>query len=112
PLAITRPCSLEFSTPGPILCLSCLFSFFLFNDTAPTEIYPLSLHDALPILTTPRCGTPVARLPPVAQIHHSSSFTPLVVHGRSGEDGDYDLTRAMGTTSPVAPSPGASLPPR
>src|SRR5256885_2321145 len=28
----------------------CLF-FFFFNDTAPTEIYPLSLHDALPILT-------------------------------------------------------------
>src|SRR2546422_11158147 len=25
------------------------FSFFFFNDTATTEIYPLSLHDALPI---------------------------------------------------------------
>src|SRR5437879_7643193 len=25
------------------------FSFFFFNDTAPTEIYTLSLHDALPI---------------------------------------------------------------
>src|SRR5438067_6388305 len=24
-------------------------SFFFFNDTAPTEIYTLSLHDALPI---------------------------------------------------------------
>src|SRR3954462_7871728 len=23
--------------------------FFFFNDTAPPEIYPLSLHDALPI---------------------------------------------------------------
>src|SRR5690242_20920995 len=33
-------------------CLtSCftLFSFFFFNDTATTEIYTLSLHDALPI---------------------------------------------------------------
>src|SRR5258708_11032289 len=28
--------------------LSILFIFF-FNDTATTEIYPLSLHDALPI---------------------------------------------------------------
>src|SRR2546426_7786555 len=28
--------------------LSCLF-FFFFNDTATTEIYTLSLHDALPI---------------------------------------------------------------
>src|SRR5256885_9630362 len=26
-----------------------LFSFFFFNDTATTEIYTLSLHDALPI---------------------------------------------------------------
>src|ERR1041384_2866905 len=26
-----------------------MFSTFFFNDTATTEIYPLSLHDALPI---------------------------------------------------------------
>ena len=26
-----------------------LFFFFFFNDTATTEIYTLSLHDALPI---------------------------------------------------------------
>src|SRR5882762_10835485 len=29
--------------------LSFLFFFFFFNDTATTEIYTLSLHDALPI---------------------------------------------------------------
>src|SRR2546421_4842142 len=29
--------------------LAALFSFFFFNDTATTEIYTLSLHDALPI---------------------------------------------------------------
>src|SRR5258708_39178279 len=28
------------------------FSFFFFNDTATTEIYTLSLHDALPISYT------------------------------------------------------------
>src|SRR5256885_13020384 len=28
-----------------------MFSSFFFNDTATTEIYPLSLHDALPIWT-------------------------------------------------------------
>src|SRR3989338_6785537 len=27
-----------------------LYPLFFFNDTAPTEIYTLSLHDALPIL--------------------------------------------------------------
>src|SRR2546430_8860291 len=29
---------------------SLFFFFFFFNDTATTEIYTLSLHDALPIL--------------------------------------------------------------
>src|SRR5256886_9926196 len=33
-----------------IICrLSLTSFFFFFNDTAPPEIYPLSLHDALPI---------------------------------------------------------------
>src|SRR5579883_2568259 len=30
--------------------------FFFFNDTATTEIYTLSLHDALPISFLPRAG--------------------------------------------------------
>src|SRR2546430_11741487 len=29
----------------------CVLFFFFFNDTATTEIYTLSLHDALPICT-------------------------------------------------------------
>src|SRR2546425_10420787 len=32
-----------------LYCLSTYFCFFFFNDTATTEIYTLSLHDALPI---------------------------------------------------------------
>src|SRR3712207_8190167 len=40
--------------------VSCyiLFLFFFFNDTATTEIYTLSLHDALPIFgqRPPRAG--------------------------------------------------------
>src|SRR5256885_5644111 len=31
------------------MCLHYFFIFFFFNDTATTEIYTLSLHDALPI---------------------------------------------------------------
>src|SRR5258708_17013651 len=30
-------------------CIHFMFFFFFFNDTATTEIYTLSLHDALPI---------------------------------------------------------------
>src|SRR2546425_12156574 len=33
-----------------MLSLYFFFFFFFFNDTATTEIYTLSLHDALPIL--------------------------------------------------------------
>src|SRR2546421_2798531 len=43
-----------------MLCACCYFllstslsSFFFFNDTATTEIYTLSLHDALPIYFQP-----------------------------------------------------------
>src|SRR5438445_4634484 len=32
-----------------MLCFIDFFTFFFFNDTATTEIYTLSLHDALPI---------------------------------------------------------------
>src|SRR2546423_8365861 len=39
-------CSTIFSL---VLVTTSEHSFFFFNDTATTEIYPLSLHDALPI---------------------------------------------------------------
>src|SRR5256885_13161558 len=35
------------------MCIT-ISSFFFFNDTATTEIYTLSLHDALPISRAPR----------------------------------------------------------
>src|SRR3712207_8977439 len=35
------------------MCCRVCFSFFFFNDTATTEIYTLSLHDALPISPAP-----------------------------------------------------------
>src|SRR2546430_9304546 len=39
-------------------------SFFFFNDTATTEIYTLSLHDALPISSPPhRCPSRPCRRP-------------------------------------------------
>src|SRR2546425_13213418 len=43
-------------TPAPSVCLI----FFFFNDTATTEIYTLSLHDALPISTTTTGGASVS----------------------------------------------------
>src|SRR5260370_4173009 len=37
---------------------SAIFFFFFFNDTATTEIYTLSLHDALPISRRRRTPRP------------------------------------------------------
>src|SRR2546426_11964498 len=48
-----------------LLTLLRLYSyfFFFFNDTATTEIYTLSLHDALPICGQPRGNATLRRLP-------------------------------------------------
>src|SRR5688572_32007134 len=42
---------------------------FLFNDTATTEIYTLSLHDALPILPSARRASVEVRVPRRHPIH-------------------------------------------
>src|SRR5688572_32113290 len=38
------------------MAIELVDSFFFFNDTAPTEIYTLSLHDALPICRRQRAA--------------------------------------------------------
>src|SRR5438874_9119840 len=43
--------------------LFSLYSLFFFNDTAPTEIYTLSLHDALPISACTGCCRARSRRP-------------------------------------------------
>src|SRR6266446_2898479 len=56
------------------------FFFFFFNDTATTEIYTLSLHDALPIsrCPPPRTGGHVrtARAAPPARLRHHHRRAP------------------------------------
>src|SRR3989337_551194 len=54
PVRARRPTSRQCATPSSsrplvVFPFSGFFFFFFFNDTATTEIYPLSLHDALPI---------------------------------------------------------------
>src|SRR2546430_6959238 len=64
--------------------------FFFFNDTATTEIYTLSLHDALPISGSPApprpsprrpgrtgppgAGSPAGRAPPARSEEHTSEL--------------------------------------
>src|SRR2546425_7983868 len=45
-----------------MLLAHSIYYFFFFNDTATTEIYTLSLHDALPISHRP-AGPPVHATP-------------------------------------------------
>src|SRR5580704_19633915 len=62
-----------------IVLLLCLSFFFFFNDTATTEIYTLSLHDALPI-SVPitrwrwRCGPPTIRFANTRSEEHTSEL--------------------------------------
>src|SRR5258708_36415771 len=42
----------SFVSAAALACKVALTLFFFFNDTATTEIYTLSLHDALPISGT------------------------------------------------------------
>src|SRR2546429_601040 len=48
-----------------VLRLLLIFFFFFFNDTATTEIYTLSLHDALPISYAEPCQLPPRCIPSV-----------------------------------------------
>src|SRR5215217_9736186 len=51
------------------MLLVLFFFFFFFNDTATTEIYTLSLHDALPISSS-GCS-PTTRCPPASSCRPS-----------------------------------------
>src|SRR2546428_7384675 len=57
-------------------------SFFFFNDTATTEIYTLSLHDALPICPSQPETTP-----------EESRLRPRDAVGRPGPAGRYPRDR-------------------
>src|SRR3712207_6850938 len=67
-------------------CFFCITLFF-FNDTATTEIYTLSLHDALPILVSVRCHLVSAPRGPTCQ-----HLLPLAPQPSSAPRGTYCLT--------------------
>src|SRR5256885_8189296 len=68
------------------LLYTLLLFFFFFNDTATTEIYTLSLHDALPISSAPSGRASCARrsacsrasfLPPMSTYSRDRKSTRL-----------------------------------
>ena len=64
-----------------------LFFFFFFNDTATTEIYTLSLHDALPDLRTddPRDQGAILKAECQRQTHVNDAAQNAVTGRRSEE---------------------------
>src|SRR2546421_6416344 len=75
------------------MAFSRCFFFFFFNDTATTEIYTLSLHDALPICA--QCSTKVSLMNPrgpSSPASRSCTLQPSLTHGTIRE-GDRKSTR-------------------
>src|SRR3989442_9295520 len=76
------------------------FFFFFFNDTATTEIYTLSLHDALPISSAGE-GTPQRKTVRTKQQPSPSSAwlsgDLLLVTGAPGGDGLVAVARTAGS---------------
>src|SRR3712207_8395672 len=60
--------------------------FFFFNDTATTEIYTLSLHDALPISTCSAGSYTEVACPCSSALRRSSSHSSSVLRSASFPD--------------------------
>src|SRR5256885_16882727 len=84
-----------------------MFFFFFFNDTATTEIYTLSLHDALPISTV--LGDPA---PPRGVLSLLINALAFISHARShvgaANNPWHSATRSTYSTSSLRTPTAAS----
>src|SRR3712207_8694729 len=58
--------------------LVCAVLFFFFNDTATTEIYTLSLHDALPISVVVISPRTIHSLPEPSYLGRGPAYRPTI----------------------------------
>src|SRR6266487_2002459 len=86
------------SFDNAIICINYHFIFF-FNDTATTEIYTLSLHDALPILSTLLAIATVPR--DLARSAAPGNLITLLAYGLLGVTGTGMQTTAL-TMAPAS----------
>src|SRR3712207_7334694 len=63
-----------------MFCIQMMYFVFFFNDTATTEIYTLSLHDALPICKSRVVAFVVSRGSKPAIVHQRQE--KALAHGR------------------------------
>src|SRR2546430_675042 len=74
-----------------------LFYFFFFNDTATTEIYTLSLHDALPI-----CANHDVTCEPVSRARAPCTTEAICVAISAPDRGDRKSTRLNSSHSQIS----------
>src|SRR5688572_33187248 len=92
--------------------LLLLFRFLLFNDSASTSIYTLSLHDALPICiglpsaTCPRCSDapymPQESAAPNARAIHDMKLSPFGPKTGPFQGSDRKSTRLNSSHSQIS----------
>ena len=78
--------------------------FFFFNDTATTEIYTLSLHDALPICTSFRLHLPGNELQitlPLPGVHNVRNACAAAAVGLALELTAAQIKRGLESVAPV-----------
>src|SRR2546429_9860263 len=77
--------------------LTPLHIFFFFNDTATTEIYTLSLHDALPISSLMRSQNSRTRwnAPPGGAVEDTPGLGEAPLMGIIGRRADYKTFRML-----------------
>src|SRR3989441_10794417 len=87
-----------------MMSFTYIFFFFFFNDTATTEIYTLSLHDALPIFNwvkgiDPKTGELIERNPP--RLGKPHFICPWIAGGRGWESGAYNPKTGLLDNTPL-----------
>src|SRR5580698_11330579 len=78
-------------------------SFFFFHDTAPTEIYTLSLHDALPISLLQRSADNL-KAPDSHRALRSTAVTPTATKTTPNRERCAAMLRGKSRTEIVASS--------
>src|SRR2546430_16120263 len=77
------------------------FFFFFFNDTATTEIYTLSLHDALPIFTLLLFPLSLLLTAAISAFYVGKSLTPIKALTRHAELMAKRVTDRQGFWEPL-----------
>src|SRR3712207_8925967 len=77
--------------------------FFFFNDTATTEIYPLSLHDALPISEGGHGVRACRTVPDTAPMRAAASLALALLLAACGEEATLPVAAGTGPNPQLPP---------